>query len=1004
MFSPRILLGASFVLLLTAAPLRALIDRNNDGLSDVWAALYHPTKGATVDEDGDGFTNAQEALAGTDPLDAASRFAATPQTDAAGNLVLRWRGAWGKRYLVESSADLKTWTALPALHVGRGQELSVVVRAAGAAAEARRYWRVVVADVDTDGDGMTSAEEIELGSDPTVADATLGTPRVYGAEYFVSPNGSDTNAGTKAAPFRTLEKAKAAVRTRIAAGVPAGGIAVWLRGGVYERSMTLELTAADSGTSAANSVDWRGYPGEDVQLLGGRRIAASAFSVVTSASPIWSRLDVSARGKVLQIDLKPWLGLTAQSTEAEKAAAYGVLAISDPLYPVRRTGSALELFIDRRPMQLGRWPDAGYSDPAQGVNDEVVQVYGQTTPAVAGTYRKIGVVDGVSLFQREGLVAYVVPGATEPEQLQYYLHRRTWEHNSVRHVAWFLETKTSGYPVDTGSAMRPWWSAYRADGTFGDLVAYTKAGAAGTLRLDDPSRPRNGFTLVDTPASAEKSETRFTYHGDRPARWTAAPDLWVHGYFRYSYFDHHRAASVDSSSRTITFATSSTFGIAAGQPWYAYNLLEEITQPGEYYLDRASGLLYLWPPAGFAAASEVVVSLLETPLLRVADASWVTLRDFIAEAARKDLVSVSGGDSVGLEQLRLGNNGGTGVAITGGRNHRVSRCVLRDTGLGSVSLSGGDRAALAAANSRVQDCDLSGFGRIGFCYQPAVKLVGCGMTARNNRLSQAHHSAILWEGNDHAIERNDISDVCRTANDAGAIYAGNEWASRGTAIRENYLHDISSVLGGWVHGIYLDDCLSGVRVERNIVVDVVGNAIMHGGGRDHVLENNLMVRCSRGLYADGRGVAWTEKYGPDNWKHLLTKLVTLGYQRDIAETAWDWPTRFPECATIPNDWATVLAEHHWLRPEGCVFVRNAGWDNAGWIEGVLVSAAKDGAGNLLNPALATDYYAQIADNLADVDPLFVDEAAGDLRLRDDSPVRAILGWEEIPFGRIGVRE
>ncbi|MBK8476252.1 MAG: hypothetical protein IPL39_08015 [Opitutaceae bacterium] len=122
MLPSRILFGAGLALVLGAAPLAAIIDRNNDGLSDVWAALYRLPTGAAAnaDEDGDGIPNAQEALAGTDPRDAASRFVTPPpQTDAAGNLVLRWRGAWGKRYTVQSSTNLKTWTALPGTHVGR---------------------------------------------------------------------------------------------------------------------------------------------------------------------------------------------------------------------------------------------------------------------------------------------------------------------------------------------------------------------------------------------------------------------------------------------------------------------------------------------------------------------------------------------------------------------------------------------------------------------------------------------------------------------------------------------------------------------------------------------------------------------------------------------------------------------------------------------------------------------------------------------------------------------
>ncbi len=39
--------------------------------------------------------------------------------------------------------------------------------------------------------------------------------------------------------------------------------------------------------------------------------------------------------------------------------------------------------------------------------------------------------------------------------------------------------------------------------------------------------------------------------------------------------------------------------------------------------------------------------------------------------------------------------------------------------------------------------------------------------------------------------------------------------------------------GGYgVHGVYLDDCLSGVAVTDNVIYDVSGYGIQHGGGRD----------------------------------------------------------------------------------------------------------------------------------------------------------------------------
>ncbi|MBK8478114.1 MAG: hypothetical protein IPL39_17955 [Opitutaceae bacterium] len=260
MLSPRILLGAGLALSLGSSPLGAIVDRNSDGLSDVWMALYQPAKGATADEDGDGLTNAQEALAGTDPQDAGSRFAAfPPQPDAAGNLVLCWRGAWGKRYTVQSSTDLRTWTALPGTHVGRVQELSTIVRATGAAAtEARCYWRVVVADIDTDGDEVTDWEEQTLATDPVLPNlagpplaqrrALAGDPGVEafrppaaaGGYYVDAVHGDDLAVGTSGAQaWRSLTRLNKAE-------LKPGDVVRLARGSVWNEALVVYAT--ESGT------------------------------------------------------------------------------------------------------------------------------------------------------------------------------------------------------------------------------------------------------------------------------------------------------------------------------------------------------------------------------------------------------------------------------------------------------------------------------------------------------------------------------------------------------------------------------------------------------------------------------------------------------------------------------------------------------------------------------------------------------------------------------------
>lgn len=149
--------------------LPAMVDRDLDGVSDLWSSRHPTATDLAADPDGDGASNLDEARAGTDPTAATNRFAANLATDA-GAQVLRWAGVVGKTYRIETSADLRTWTPSAAPITGAASTPSAVVRPAGAPDTPRLYWRVAVADMDSDGDGLDDWEEAQVATASGQAD------------------------------------------------------------------------------------------------------------------------------------------------------------------------------------------------------------------------------------------------------------------------------------------------------------------------------------------------------------------------------------------------------------------------------------------------------------------------------------------------------------------------------------------------------------------------------------------------------------------------------------------------------------------------------------------------------------------------------------------------------------------------------------------------------------------------------------------------------------------
>jgi hypothetical protein len=496
-------------------------------------------------------------------------------------------------------------------------------------------------------------------------------------------------------------------------------------------------------------------------------------------------------------------------------------------------------------------------------------------------------------------------------------------------------------------------------------------------------------------------EAGFTYAGDRPRRWQRPEDLWVHGYWAWDWANsYERVAALDLDRHLVrTAPPHGLYGFRPGQRFYFVNVLEELDAPGEWFLDRAAGLLYFWPPAGLASQAgtrassagasdspEVLLSLLDQPLLRLTGVSHVTWRGVVLEATRSSAVEMREGASNRIAGCVIRNLGNYGVTITGGHGHGVVSCDLFDTGDGGVSLSGGDRRTLAPGGHYVENCHFARQGRWSKCYVPAVLLDGVGHRVSRNLVHDHPHCAMLFTGNDHLLELNEIHHIALETGDVGAIYTGRDYTYRGNRIRHNFIHHTGGVGMGSM-GVYLDDCVSGVEVYGNIF-DHVQRAAFLGGGRDHRVCNNIFVDCNHAVELDGRGLdaspVWRGMVNDTMRQRLAEVPAALYRERYPALTNLDRFYGAPGAAPVVGDaFKGVPPEDNVVTHNVCV----GKWLNVYW----------HARTNLLT----------LATNLVETDPMFAGRPGeparpADYALKPASPAWA-LGFQRIPFDQIGLR-
>ncbi len=298
---------------------------------------------------------------------------------------------------------------------------------------------------------------------------------------------------------------------------------------------------------------------------------------------------------------------------------------------------------------------------------------------------------------------------------------------------------------------------------------------------------------------------------------------------------------------------------------YFENALEMLDEPGEWYLDRQTGVLSYWPREGEDLASaEVMAPVVANTLLSIEGTSARPVQNLRFQGIRVAFVdwplphrgftgmfgclqlqerkAPEGGGkfawidaAVSMKHARgcafsdgaIEHTGAIGVAmLTGCSGNVVEGNEIHDLGGGGIVAGGlrnrdtwqwadpigvDDHKGYRIANNHVHDCGIDYFGSVGILATSMRDSV-----IRHNLVHDISYSGIVLTGSEvpdapmagnNKVEYNHIHHVMQVAQDGAAIYVSFPQTELGALIRGNLIHDTGhrgQPNGHCCGGIYTD--------------------------------------------------------------------------------------------------------------------------------------------------------------------------------------------------------
>lgn len=371
-----------------------------------------------------------------------------------------------------------------------------------------------------------------------------------------------------------------------------------------------------------------------------------------------------------------------------------------------------------------------------------------------------------------------------------------------------------------------------------------------------------------------QDEFRFTSGDIRP--WDNRDDVEIVALHDWSA-SRLRIRELDLEGHIVRFTSFPVYRIghwwAHGRnPYFVENVKEALDRPGEWYLDRATGMLSYIPMPDENMAHLTVIAPRAEQLVRLtgddqlgsyveqvqfkgitfAHTHWTLPQEgYSSGQGMTDLpaaVQVHSGRHIRIEGCTLAHLGAYAIELGGGcSNNEVVGNHMFDLGGGGVKVGG---AGPVPANNLVANNVISDGGLIHLSAHGIWAGITRHTVISHNVVRRFPYSNISvgWSWNDkptaardNVVEANHIHDSMMLLADGGGLYTLG--FQPGTIIRGNYIHDVHrSKFAGRApnNGFFFDQGSKGFLIDNNVICTTSGAPVRHNQNQPdwHTWETN----------------------------------------------------------------------------------------------------------------------------------------------------------------------